>query len=202
MLARFGRVYVMEMDAFARNYAIKRGHGLVSPGYLPGNIPFADRNFDLVVLLDVLEHLEDDAASLCGLRARLKSDGALLVTVPAWRFMWSHHDEIHHHKRRYSIRSLCTVVRNAGYDIRYITYFNFWLFPVIATMRILQRLVGSNDADDLVLPSKTINRMLSALFASESHLIGRISLPVGVSLLLVAKNRRSNSLPQSSTMDP
>jgi SAM-dependent methyltransferase len=188
LLSSHGRVYAMELDDVARNFASVRELATIQSGRLPNTIPFADRRFDLIVLLDVLEHLDDDAASLQALRSRLKPDGWLLITVPAYSFLWSQHDVVHHHKRRYVMRSLRRVVKRSGYDVRYASYFNTVLFPLVAGIRLLQKLFGGGKGDDLTMPSKLANRVLTALFASERHAIGRFSLPFGVSLLLLAQN--------------
>lgn len=187
MLRRHGRVYAMELNEVARSLASDRGLAKIQPGRLPDDIPFASRSFDLIVLLDVLEHLDEDVASLRALRSRLKPDGWLLVTVPAYAFLWSQHDVANHHKRRYVMRGLRRVVKRAGYDVRYVSYFNTVLFPLVAGIRLLQNWFGGGKGEDLTMPSKLVNRVLTALFASERFLIGRFSLPFGVSLLLLAK---------------
>lgn len=188
MLAGHGQVYAMELDEAARRFACDLGVGKILPGRLPDDIPFEDQSFDLIVLLDVLEHLDKDTASLQALYSRLKPGGWLLVTVPANPWMWSQHDESHHHKRRYVLRGLRHVVRSAGYTVRYVSYFNTLLFPLIAGVRILQNCLGSGQKDNLTMPSKQVNQVLTFLFASERYLMGRVPLPFGVSLLLLAQN--------------
>ena len=96
LLAEFGRVRAMELDDSARAFALARGPLEIESGKLPGPIPFGEDKFDLIVLMDVLEHLEFDRESLAALRARCKPGGKLYVTVPAFPFLWSHHDETHH----------------------------------------------------------------------------------------------------------
>ncbi|GAB1544016.1 class I SAM-dependent methyltransferase [Scytonema sp. NUACC21] len=195
LLARHGQVSAMELDEVACKIANERQVTQVQLGSLPDNIPFTEK-YDLVVILDVLEHLDDDKAALLALHSRLKPDGWLLVTVPAYQFLWSQHDEINHHKRRYVLKGLKQVVRKAGFVVRYGSYFNFFLFPIVALVRCLRRLlrlesdcVGSSD---IALPSKPVNRFLSLLFASERHLLQRFSLPFGVSILLLAQKSSSN----------
>ena len=186
MLARHGQVYGMELDETARLVASNLKQGEIKPGRLPDDIPFENRQFDLIVLLDVLEHLEEDGASLQALYEKLKPSGWLLITVPAFAWMWTRQDELLHHKRRYILQNLRQVVSNAGYHVSFVNYFNFLLFPLIAGIRILLKLLnqGGNEA---AMPPNLINRILTSLFAIESHLIARLSLPFGVSILLLAQ---------------
>ena len=186
MLARHGRVYGMETNAQALELASAKGAGQIAAGRLPAPIPFDDLKFDLIALLDVLEHIDDDAATLSALRARLKPGGWLLMTVPAYPFLWSRHDELHHHKRRYVGRDLRAVSEAAGLHISYLSYFNTWLFPLIAAARLAR--MGEGHSGDLSMPNKFINALLAQIFASERLLLGRVRLPFGVSLIALARN--------------
>ncbi len=191
MLSAHGRVDAMEIDEIACNLANQRQITKVQNGSLPNNIPFKGK-YDLIVILDVLEHLDDDFAALTALSAKLKPGGWLLVTVPAYQFLWSQHDEINHHKRRYLLRSLQQVIRKANYELYYNTYFNTLLFPLIAFLRFLSKLLPINRSfqgqGDLKMPSKPLNYFLALLFASERHILNIISFPFGVSILLIARN--------------
>jgi SAM-dependent methyltransferase len=192
MLARRGTVYAMELDDEARSIAGARGMAKIEPGRLPDMIPFGDLRFDLILMTDVLEHVDDDAGTLRALRARLQPGGFLVLTVPALQWLWSEHDVSHHHRRRYSSRHLRGLVVAAGYSVDFLSYFNSVLFPAIAAVRIIQRLTGiSGDNDDLRMPPQPLNRTLTKLFSSERHLLERVSLPVGVSLLAVGRNPRA-----------
>ena len=186
MLARHGRVYGMETNAQALELAAAKGAGQIAAGRLPAPIPFDDQKFDLIALLDVMEHLNEDAAALSALRARLKPGGWLLITVPAYPFLWSRHDELHHHKRRYVARDLRAVIGAAGLHVHYLSYFNTCLFPLIAAARLAR--LGRGHSGDLSMPNKFINALLTKIFASEHLLLGRVALPFGVSLLALARN--------------
>jgi len=189
LLAQYGQVYALELNEIARQFASQSHCAQVVAGALPDNIPFEPAQFDLVVLLDVLEHLEADSLSLQALLPCLKSQGWLLITVPALPYLWSQHDENHHHYRRYLKTQLQETVTNAGYDIIMLNYFNFWLFPLILATRYWKRFWHQSD-DDLVLPSPWLNKLLAKLFASERYFINWLPFPTGVSLILVA--RKSN----------
>ncbi len=187
MLSAFGTVAGLEPDAQARDFASRKGPFDVRGGRLPDEIPFEPESFDLVAALDVLEHVDDDLGSLRALREKLRPGGWLLITVPAFPFLWSHHDETHHHKRRYVRAGLLDRLRQAGFSPVRVTYFNSLLFPLIAGLRLVKTLFGIGGTDDDAMPPGPVNRVLSAVFASERHLIGRMPLPAGVSLLLLAR---------------
>jgi hypothetical protein len=139
----------------------------------------------------VLEHIDDDLAGLRALRDRLRPGGWMVITVPAFSFLWSHHDIVHHHKRRYRKQELIRLASETGLSPVTTTYFNTLLFPVITVVRFVKNLLGRESADDAIMPPRLVNGILTAVFASERHLVGRITLPVGVSILMVA--RRSDS---------
>ncbi len=186
MLARFGTVEANELDPKARELASARlGHAVQSAA-LPNLTLYPDAHFDLVALLDVLEHVRDDAAALEAIRTRLKPGGKLLISVPANPWMWSAHDVSHHHHRRYRRAQLARVAREAGYEIVLISPFNTLLFPLIAIARLAGKLIGRESADD-AMPPKPINALLRTIFALEAPLIGRFPLPFGVSLAAVLR---------------
>lgn len=187
MLAEFGQVRGMEANADAIAFANAKNIAEVRAGFLPHDIPFGGEKFDLIALLDVLEHLDEDAASLRALRTRLAPSGYLLLTVPAYPILWSQHDEAHQHKRRYLGRTLRATLERAGFRVQYQSYFNTWLLPVIALMRLLS---GSRDSD-AKLPAPWLNRLLTRIFASERFLLGRLALPAGVSLVVIAQASES-----------
>lgn len=187
MLAAFGETAGLEMNEAARGMAQARGVCLVHLGSLPDNIPFQGQQFDLVTLLDVLEHIDDHTGTLKVIKSMLEPGGWVIITVPAFQYLWSGHDERHHHKRRYSKRELTQVLLASGLRPLRVTYFNMWLFPAIAALRLAKRLLGKHDSDDEKLPSPWLNNLLRMVFASERHLIMRSPLPFGVSLLAVAQ---------------
>lgn len=186
MLSRHGRVFGMETNPQALEFASAKGMATIAAGRLPAPIPFAGQTFDMIAMLDVLEHLDEDAAALQALRVRLKPGGWLLLTVPAYPFLWSCHDELHHHKRRYIASDLRGAIEDAGYRVQYLSYFNTWLFPLISVARLAG--AGSGHSGDLSMPNRFINALLTRIFASERMLLGRIALPCGVSLLALARN--------------
>lgn len=184
MLDAFGTVDGLEVDDAARQIASDRLGRPVGSARLPGLDGIADGSYDLIALLDVLEHVEADAASLASIRTKLKPGGRILLTVPANRWMWSAHDTVHHHFRRYNGADLRGVVATAGLRVASMTHFNTILFPLAALFRILGKLTGREDADD-AQPAAPLNAAFTAVFGLERHLVGRIPMPFGVSLLAV-----------------
>lgn len=184
MLRGFGEVDAFEFYGPARESA-ERKTGMVIPfGALPDALPFAGSTYDLIGLFDVLEHIQDDVGSLAALRERLGEGGKILLTVPALPFLWSGHDVRHHHFRRYTAASLSEVARKAGLKVTYSSYFNFFLFPLAVAARGVKRLTGSEVPDDR-MPAGWLNAILARIFGSERHLLGRIRLPIGLSLTAV-----------------
>ena len=185
MLSQFGNVDPVEPDDEAAELAQKRSGLSVKRGLLPNGVDLEDGRYDLIALLDVLEHIEDDHGTLEFLKSKLAPDGKLLLAVPAMPWLWSAHDEEHHHKRRYTLGSLESVVRGAGYRTDWTSYFNFFLFPVVVGVRLIGKAFGASGGGDS-LPSPAVNRVLAGIFGSERRLLRAVSLPVGVSILLVA----------------
>jgi len=156
---------------------------------LPDLSMFPGASYDMVALLDVLEHVPDDKGSLVAIFERLKPGGALLLTVPINPWMWSAHDVAHHHHRRYRTPEIRQLALDAGYDIELLSPFNSLLFPPIAAVRLVGKLTGKDDSDD-AMPSAPVNKILDTVFGLEKDLIGRVPLPFGVSLIAVLRRPR------------
>jgi len=184
MLHRFGRVDATEIDGFARVIASKRLGHAVRDASLPTLKGVPDTTYDLIAILDVLEHVDEDRESLATMANKLRPGGRILVTVPAHPWMWSAHDEINHHKRRYTKKALRAVVEAAGLQLELLTYFNSLLFPLAATARLAGRAARNKDSDDS-LPPAPVNALFEAVFRSESYAIGRLPFPPGLSLAAI-----------------
>jgi SAM-dependent methyltransferase len=187
MFSDFGSVSAFEPESTALARAQEKGVGEVRRGGLPDDIPYAAGDFDLVVALDVLEHVDEDRQSLESLLRFIKPGGWLLITVPAFQGLWSVHDILHHHKRRYSKARLRGLLRNLNLKISLLSYFNTWLFPLALVFRYYKKLLNRQDSGEDIIPPAIINRLFAGIFASERFLIGRIPLPAGLSLILLAR---------------
>lgn len=184
MLSGFGAVDAIEIDEGAREFAARRLGRPVGEAPLPGLEGVAEGSYDLVAILDVLEHVEADCAALASIARRLKPGGKILITVPAGQWMWSGHDVANHHFRRYSRASLRKVIGEAGLHCDFVSYFNTLLFPLAAAARIAGKITGREGSDD-AMPSRSLNALFEKAFAFERHLLGRVSMPFGVSLIAI-----------------
>jgi len=185
MLGAFGRVDAVELDDEARAIAEHRLGREVLSAPLPELAGVRDQTYDLIAALDVIEHIEDDGAALAAIARKLKPGGKFLMTVPAHQWMWSAHDVVNHHKRRYSKAGLRRLVEASPLKLEKVGYFNSLLFPLAMADRLASKLRGKDDAD-LKLPSAPLNGALERIFALERHLVGRLPLPPGLSLFAVS----------------
>lgn len=162
-----------------------RGHKLVVVGDAL-NLPFKDNSFDIITCLDVMEHLEDDSTLLAEIYRICKKMGMVIITAPAYKFLWGYHDEIHHHKRRYTKRMLREKICNTNFNIYKITYINTILFPMVLIFRIIKRyIIKESQADDFISVPSILNKILFFIFSGEIYLINKINLPYGVSLFCI-----------------
>jgi SAM-dependent methyltransferase len=176
-LAEFGRVTGLELADASVARARQRGVGEVVQGTLDA-MPFDTACFDLAVTLDVIEHLEDDHRALAELRRVVRPGGHLLVTVPAYPRLWSQHDVVNHHFRRYTLGTLEAAARASGWRTVSSTHFNGLLLPAAVAHRGLQRL--RPPADDT----------LSDLDRTPGRLNGLLEWPLLVEARVIATGRR------------
>jgi len=190
MLATFGEVSALEMDATARAIAAKKTNNLydIKAGYCPDDIPFHEQQFDLICMFDVLEHIEKDTETLISIKQLLKKNGRILMTVPAYQWLYGPHDEFLHHKRRYSVHELREKFVASGLQPLKISYFNTFLFPLAAIVRLKDKLIGNHSANGTSVPPFLINKLFTCIFSTERFLLEHFNLPFGVSLLCVLQS--------------
>lgn len=159
------------------------------------NLDFPDASFDFVTASDVLEHLADEPGALREWRRVLKPGGTLLVFVPAFMFLWTSHDVANKHYRRYLASELNQRMQAAGFTIVRSSYWNSFLFPPIALVRMVKHLVtgGKLPADggqgDFFVPPRIINQTLLALIRLENCLLRLgVNWPLGVSAMAMGRN--------------
>lgn len=150
-------------------------------------LPFAAGSFDLAVVLDLLEHLDDDRRGLAEVARVLRPGGRLLVMVPAFELLWGPQDDSSHHRRRYRRHDLLARAREAGLVVRRAWFFNFLLFLPILVARKLIRLLRLPVENENEVNAPALNAVLARLFAAESRLSPAVGFPFGVSLGLVAE---------------
>jgi SAM-dependent methyltransferase len=186
-LARYGRVSGVDVSAQAVAAARGRGHADVRLARVE-QLPFADQAFDVVTCLDVIEHTADDRATFAELRRVTRPAGLLIATVPAYPALWSWHDEVNRHFRRYDGASLRDAARAAGWDLVIDTHFNGLLLAPAAAVRLAQRHRRVHTRSDLQLTPPLLNGVLEFPLRLESRLVAAgIPLPAGLSLLAILR---------------
>jgi 2-polyprenyl-3-methyl-5-hydroxy-6-metoxy-1,4-benzoquinol methylase len=179
---------VTGLDGSEQAVAFSAQRGIrVHKGFLPSDVPLPRGQFDAVLMLDVLEHLEHDVESARVAAELLRPGGILICTVPAYQWLWSKRDEHHQHFRRYSAAQFRRLFEQPDLELELFSHLNTWLFPVAAAARLTAKVRNAHDTTDLHVPPAPLNAALRELFASERHLLGRLPLPFGLSLAAVAR---------------
>lgn len=151
------------------------------------DLPFAEKKFDLITSLDILEHLDNDVAALREFYRALKPGGYLLVSVPAFSWLWSLQDKISQHKRRYKKRELIEKLTTARFQIEKVTYFNSFLFLPIFIGRLLLKILPHHFKSENEIVAPGLNGLLKTIFSSEAWFLKRMDFPIGVSILALAQ---------------
>jgi SAM-dependent methyltransferase len=187
-LRRFGSVTGVDVNPAAVAYALERGAGAVKHASID-RLPFADQEFDLVICLDVLEHVSDDRRALAELRRVSSPGGLLIATVPAYPALWSPHDVAAGHLRRYRAGELRTRAENEGWRIVRETSFNVLLLPPAACARIAARIRHARPRSNLLATPRWADRALELPLRLEAAAIRRgKALRAGLSQLAVFEN--------------
>jgi ubiquinone/menaquinone biosynthesis C-methylase UbiE len=193
MLQEFGKVTSLEYDKSCCDYARNN----LNLDFINGSItelPFPSNEFDLVCAFDVVEHVQEDQKAVNELHRVCKKGGFVFTTVPAFEFLWSEHDEVNQHVRRYTMKTYMALFNSQNSKVCFKSYFNFFLFPFVAVVRITSsffrppKTIKNVKSDFKKIKSKFISNVLLKIFKSESVFLNRhIRLPVGVSLMVIAK---------------
>ncbi len=189
-LKDWGWAVGLDNSPLALAYSRQRGVGPLVEASAQ-ELPFKEGSFDLIVGLDILEHLEDDLQALREIFRTLKPSGYVLITVPAFDFLWSQHDQVNLHRRRYVLTQLCSQIEAAGFQLLRATYMNTLLFFPIYLIRWFKN-------NMMVRPKKGplsdvrghwpwVNSLLYFIFSLEAKILSFINLPVGVSCLGLAR---------------
>jgi ubiquinone/menaquinone biosynthesis C-methylase UbiE len=196
-LARYGPV--VGVDNNPKPLAVARERGYDVRDGSAEDLPFDGGSFDLVSLLDTVEHCDDDMAVLRECYRVCTPGGHVVITVPAFMWLWSHNDELNAHRRRYTTKELEEKLARIGFRIRRMTYNNFFVFPMAATMILLRR--GAGQEVDLGSPHfddesyqvemepapPLLNTILSGVTWTESQVLRWLNLPVGTSIICIAR---------------
>jgi SAM-dependent methyltransferase len=197
-LAHYGQVFGIDNNPRPLSVAAQRALDVAQS--VGDRLPFADDTFDLVALLDTVEHIPDELGVFAECCRVLKPGGKLLVTVPAFMWLWSYNDEINAHQRRYAAPELEQKLAVSGMSVLRISYNNFFLFPLIAGVRLLRPvdpgLASPHTTTDTEVYQvemepipEPLNTVLHGVGWLEAELVQRVHLPFGTSVLCLAEKR-------------
>jgi ubiquinone/menaquinone biosynthesis C-methylase UbiE len=186
--AQLGGTTGIDLSINALGFCRERGIETVALSQVE-ELPFADGTFDVVTALDILEHTDDDLRAMSEIQRVCRPDGMLLVTVPAYGFLWSEHDEALKHRRRYTAPELRNKLTMKGFKVVRTSYFISALFFPILLFRIVQgiRKDSTEPKTSLYIPPAWINRSLIALLQLERKVFQKMNLPFGVSIVALAR---------------
>jgi SAM-dependent methyltransferase len=182
---RGAQVFGIDVSQVAVDAAISRGvSARVGDACL---LDFPDNSLDFVMALDVIEHIQNDSHALTEIVRVLKPSGTCLFTVPAHAFLWSRHDDLNHHFRRYSKIQMSDLVIGAGLKINNLRWWNSTLFLYFLLTRLVQkyRKVSVGDLGEFRLPPRSLTKLLYRIlkFEASSNTMGKL---IGVSLIVTA----------------
>ena len=198
MLEQFGAVKSVEYDKTCFDFVKQKLPQLDLDNGSILELQYADNSYDLVCAFDVIEHVEDDTRAVSEMLRVCKPGGCVMVTVPAFKFLWSEHDEVNHHYRRYTKTQLKKLF-NLKSKIIFSSYFNFFLFSPIAGFRLISKLLPKKfmrnkkeaGSDFSVYQPSFTQKLFYGIMRSENLFLRyRISLPFGVSILISVRKEK------------
>ncbi len=182
----------IDLSPAAVRYCLEREHHDVARASMTA-LPFQEQSFDAVLCLDALGALpgDEDAVALAEMARVSRPGGVLILWAAAHPALYGAHDRATGMAQRHCRRTLRTKVERAGFAVEKLCYANMFLFPGVALVRLLRRLLpaGSNDHSDVVVPPGPINALLTQVMFLEAALLRRTSLPIGLSLLVIGHRR-------------
>jgi ubiquinone/menaquinone biosynthesis C-methylase UbiE len=189
LLRRHGRAVGIDLTWTGLAFAHQRGERGVAQASATA-LPFADASFDVVTSFDVIYALGDEAeaSALSEMFRVLRPGGCLLINVAAMDLLKGNHSVLASEVRRYSRASLAGRLLAHGFQIRRITYTNASILPIVAGVRLLQRVSGHEESqDEIAIPAAPVNAALSGLLALEAAALRAVNMPFGSSLLALAE---------------
>lgn len=185
-LARFGAVQGVDFSEDSIALCHKRGLTTVQQAGA-NDLPFADEHFDLVTAFDVVEHLDDDTGALREFHRVLKPHGHCLIYTPALPWLYSEHDRIVHHRRRYMKRGLRQTIQDAGLQELHLSYVNLLVLPIVLAARAALALMPHRPHAEMSVPPEPFNAVLTALCRAEVPLVLGPGLPLGMTLVAMVR---------------
>lgn len=204
-LRHYGRY--ISVDLYAKPLRVARQRGLTAAQGDAVRLPFADSSFDLVALLDTVEHVADDRSVFAECYRVLRPGGTLVVTVPAFMFLWSYNDVLNQHQRRYTRRELTAKLQEQGFHILASSYTNFFVFPVAAAGLLLRKYRPPKNLASLYFDREAyqvdmepvpepVNTVLSWVGRMEAALIHRFAFPWGTGIIALARKPQNSRAEQ------
>lgn len=184
----YGAVTGVDFSPDAIAFCKQRGVNDVTKGDIT-NLPLRDNTFDVVLALDILEHVDDDVKGVKEIVRVLKPDGIAIVFVPAFMFLWGSTDEVSKHKRRYTKPEFLRILQQGNVVIEKSTYFNFFLFTPILFVRLLSRLTHISVTDEYKPGTGFLNAVWYTIFNFERFFLKFLSFPFGVSIMAVCRKK-------------
>jgi 2-polyprenyl-3-methyl-5-hydroxy-6-metoxy-1,4-benzoquinol methylase len=186
-MSRFGKVIVIEPDSQTIEFVRKNSNIDIRQGKIPGKLP-VEGQVDVITLLDVLEHVQDEEDALFSLWDHLKPGGFFICTVPALKILWSRHDVSLHHKRRYNRKEIKELFHKSGFSIHRISYYTTLLFPFVAVQRLIKGFFPKKDPQqyEVSIPPGFINNFFGLMMSFERFLLRFADLPFGSALFVIS----------------
>ena len=189
MLESFGQIQSIEYDQPSYQFCRDVLKMKIDQGSIT-ELPYPDNAYDCVCAFDVVEHVEDHQKAISELFRVCKPGGKIFITVPAFMSLWSNHDVVNHHFRRYRKQQMLDLFSANGGRLLRTTYFNFFLFMPIFMVRSVQRIFSRKKQEELkpdndMIESGLINTIFQSIFSFERSLLKKMNFPFGVSLMLV-----------------
>ena len=192
LLRRYGSAYGIDLTWAGLQYAASHGERRVARATV-SQLPFADARFGIVTSFDVLYSLPDEVErdAIAEMFRVLEPGGTLIVNVAALEALRGNHSVLSNEVRRYSRGDLTRRLEAAGFEVTRATYTNFSILPMVAAVRLKQRLSGAHveSQEEISVPAAPVNGLLSGLLAAEAAALRFVNMPAGSSLLAVARKR-------------
>jgi len=155
-------------------------------------LPFRDQSFNACLALDMIEHLPDDKRALNEIKRVLKPGGSVLLTAPAFQWMWSGMDAVGEHIRRYTRPQIKELLAQAGLQAAILSYYNFFLSPLAFVYKLKEWILREEVTEETFLPviPPALNRILYVIFNSEKNWLGRVNFPFGLSIMALARKNQ------------
>ncbi len=180
----------LDRSVYALTLVKRKGNFPLLAGDL-NELPIKTKSVGVIIAADIFEHLEDDTDGINESYRVLKEDGLLILTVPAFRFLWGIQDRVTEHKRRYTRKEIVNRLKEAGFDILKSSYFNFFLFFPILFSRWTIHFLNLKIESENKINSPMLNLLLRAIFSLEVYVLKYLSFPFGVSIFCIARKSQT-----------